>query len=389
MDPSDRPAPRYPSLYQINTRVWLTELSRHLGRPATLDDVPDAELDRLSAARVRLGVVAERVAHGCGGATRVAHERRLAAGIRADPAGPARRRHRRLRLRNYRLHGVGSPRRRCRPGQAAREARGPRHAADARLRAQSHRPRSPVGGRPPGVLRLRHRRRPGPGPCELHADQACRGRPGARARPRSVLPGLARHAAARLRQPGDAGRDDGRTGAHRRPVRRCPLRHGHARPARCVRAYVGPAVPGFLAGGDRSRAGARPRDSASWPRSTGTSSGPFNSRGSTTRTTSGCTTGFERATRAPCASTSTPGSTSRTGSRGSSRTTTSPGPPRRSAATRTGPPPSSPSWLPGSASSTRGSSRGVWRASLRTSAGVRKSPPIRRRRRSTIGCSPC
>jgi hypothetical protein len=40
--------PRYPSLYQINTRVWLTELSRALNRPATLDDIPDAELDRLA-----------------------------------------------------------------------------------------------------------------------------------------------------------------------------------------------------------------------------------------------------------------------------------------------------------------------------------------------------
>ena len=39
---------RYPSLYQINTRVWLTELSRTLGRAATLDDVPDAALDRLA-----------------------------------------------------------------------------------------------------------------------------------------------------------------------------------------------------------------------------------------------------------------------------------------------------------------------------------------------------
>jgi len=39
---------RYPSLYQINTRVWLTELSQTLGRPATLDDIPDAELDRLA-----------------------------------------------------------------------------------------------------------------------------------------------------------------------------------------------------------------------------------------------------------------------------------------------------------------------------------------------------
>lgn len=42
------PRPRYPSLYQINTRVWLTELAGGLGRPATLDDIPDAELDQLA-----------------------------------------------------------------------------------------------------------------------------------------------------------------------------------------------------------------------------------------------------------------------------------------------------------------------------------------------------
>jgi hypothetical protein len=36
---------RYPLLYQVNTRVWLTELSRQLGRPATLDDIPEAALD--------------------------------------------------------------------------------------------------------------------------------------------------------------------------------------------------------------------------------------------------------------------------------------------------------------------------------------------------------
>jgi hypothetical protein len=39
----------YPSLYQVNTRVWLALLSLQLGRPATLDDIPDAELDRLAA----------------------------------------------------------------------------------------------------------------------------------------------------------------------------------------------------------------------------------------------------------------------------------------------------------------------------------------------------
>lgn len=36
---------KYPSLYQVNTRVWLTELSEKLGRKATLDDIPDKALD--------------------------------------------------------------------------------------------------------------------------------------------------------------------------------------------------------------------------------------------------------------------------------------------------------------------------------------------------------
>jgi len=37
----------FPLLFQINTRVWITELSNMLGRKATLDDIPDSELDRL------------------------------------------------------------------------------------------------------------------------------------------------------------------------------------------------------------------------------------------------------------------------------------------------------------------------------------------------------
>ena len=39
---------KYPSLYQINTRVWLGALSRRLGRPVTLADVPDAEIEQLA-----------------------------------------------------------------------------------------------------------------------------------------------------------------------------------------------------------------------------------------------------------------------------------------------------------------------------------------------------
>lgn len=48
MTPAAGNSLRYPSLYQINTRVWLTELSHTLGRGATLDDIPDAELDTLA-----------------------------------------------------------------------------------------------------------------------------------------------------------------------------------------------------------------------------------------------------------------------------------------------------------------------------------------------------
>src|SRR5215472_15906881 len=37
--------PRYPTLYQINTRVRLAQLAAERGRHATLDDISDAELD--------------------------------------------------------------------------------------------------------------------------------------------------------------------------------------------------------------------------------------------------------------------------------------------------------------------------------------------------------
>ena len=43
------PTPRYPALFQVNTRVRLSELSAALGRKASLDDIPDAEIDRLAA----------------------------------------------------------------------------------------------------------------------------------------------------------------------------------------------------------------------------------------------------------------------------------------------------------------------------------------------------
>jgi glycosidase len=41
---------RYPLLYQVNTRVFLTELARHLNRPTTLDDISDTAIDQWAAA---------------------------------------------------------------------------------------------------------------------------------------------------------------------------------------------------------------------------------------------------------------------------------------------------------------------------------------------------
>jgi hypothetical protein len=39
----------YPSLYQVNTRVRLRELSDRLARPATLADIPDEFLDQITS----------------------------------------------------------------------------------------------------------------------------------------------------------------------------------------------------------------------------------------------------------------------------------------------------------------------------------------------------
>src|SRR5262245_12222435 len=41
-------APRYPSLFQINSRVWLERLSRGAGRRITLADIDDTTIDRFA-----------------------------------------------------------------------------------------------------------------------------------------------------------------------------------------------------------------------------------------------------------------------------------------------------------------------------------------------------
>jgi len=41
-------APRYPSLFQINTRVWLDQLSRNARKRITLADIDDATFEGFS-----------------------------------------------------------------------------------------------------------------------------------------------------------------------------------------------------------------------------------------------------------------------------------------------------------------------------------------------------
>src|SRR5688572_12462396 len=43
--------PAEPTIYEINTWVWLHELGRQEGRPVTLGSVPQAELERLAGYR--------------------------------------------------------------------------------------------------------------------------------------------------------------------------------------------------------------------------------------------------------------------------------------------------------------------------------------------------
>ena len=159
--------PRYPSLYQINTRVWLTELSRTLGRPATLDDIPDAELDRLAAIGLRLGLAAERLADRAGRAAGLAQPTRSGAGVQEtlpdlreeDIAGSG------FAITGYTVHTRS--RRRRRAGPPARAAAQARPAADARFRAQPHGASITLGRRASRYYVAGHRARPGPRPAEL------------------------------------------------------------------------------------------------------------------------------------------------------------------------------------------------------------------------------
>ena len=149
---------RYPSLYQINTRVWLTELSRRLGRKATLDDIPDAELDRVAGMGFdwvwllsvwQTGPAAQQISR-TNPEWRHEFQETLPDLRDDDIAGSG------FAITGYTVHDGTRWRRGA--GTTPRTASPPRVAADARLRAEPHRTRSSLGDRSPRVLRRRDRR---------------------------------------------------------------------------------------------------------------------------------------------------------------------------------------------------------------------------------------
>ena len=327
------------------------------GRPTTLDDLPDDLFDRAAARGLSwiwmLGVWQTGLA-GQRGARAPASR----ADLQRESARRPRGRHRRIAVRDRRLRRPSRLRRRSGAGPAARSACTaaslrllvdfiPNHVALDHPWVDAH-PEFFIEGDEDDLRRE---------PKNYVALQTARGRKSLRARPRSELLGLERHAPAQLPARRPARVDDRRA---RRGSPSAPT--ASAATWRCCSSRRSSPAPGASARGratgrrrSTARSGPRPsrasasntRDSCSSPRPTGTSSGRCRRRDSTSPTTSGSTTACAPATRAPCASTWRPRPRSATARCTFWRTTTSRAPPPPSRPTSTAPPPSTSFLVPG------------------------------------------
>ena len=232
---------RYPSLYQINTRVWLTVLSRTLGKPATLDDIPDDALDRLAEKGFdwiwllsvwQTGLAAQKISRQ-NPEWRREFKETLPDLADDDIPGSG------FAIAGYTVHkalGGDAALARLRARLKKRGLRlmldfVPNHMAPDHPWVEDH-PEHFVKG-------TRTSTSPGRA-AELHRGRAARR--GTSCSPWAAIlapPELARHAAAQLPPIPDAGGDDRRARPYRRSMRRRPLRHGDARPSRSLRAAPG------------------------------------------------------------------------------------------------------------------------------------------------------
>ena len=239
--------PRHPFLYQINTRVWLTELSQPLGRPATLDDIPDAELDRLPKMGFdwiwflsvwQTGQAGQRVSR-TNPEWRKNFEDTLPDLREEDIAGSG------FAITGYTVQrDLGGDAALARLRQRLRQ-RGLRLMLDF---VPNHTGLDHPGSKTIPSITFRDGTGPGPGAAKLYLGQAQGRRSAAGLWTRSLFPRLAGHPAAQLRQSRHAGSHDRRIGENRRAMRRRALRHGHAGLAGSLSADLGYPSEAVLAG---------------------------------------------------------------------------------------------------------------------------------------------
>ena len=252
--------PARPTVYELNTAVWLERLGRARGRPLTLGEVADGEWDALAALPVDavwlMGVW-----------------QRSPAGLRIALADPALDRANRAALPDLRAEDViGSPY--CvRDYEVDERFGGP--AGLARAREQlARRGLGLILDYVPNHVAPDHPWTASRPECLLagteaeaaeHPEAFLRTPAGIVARGRDpVLPAVARRRAAERVLARAARRRRRNAGRHRPPVRRAALRHGDADDQRGVRAHVGQpprtrSRGGLLAGALRPRQTGAPR----------------------------------------------------------------------------------------------------------------------------------
>ena len=151
--------PRHPVIYEINTWVWLADLSRKHGRRVDLATVPDQEWEAIASRgfdAVWFMGVWERSPAGIGISMR---NEGLLADFKTSPPRLCARRQRRLALLRAPLRRRRAPRRADGARHRAAPAPPTRAAADPRLRSQPRGAGPPLGHRASRLLHSRERRR--------------------------------------------------------------------------------------------------------------------------------------------------------------------------------------------------------------------------------------